>query len=215
MDNQHNMQLDTHGSLNVDGLIADDELSTVQPMAATDNTQILATKDTPHWYILHTYSGYENMVKVNLETVFEKNNLQSRLIEIKIPDEEVFEEKNGKRKLVKRRKFPTYVFIKMEYNNSMWHMITKTRGVTGFVGPLGRPLPLSEDEIRRMGLDDQPIVDTDIKEGDRVLIVSGSFEGSDCVVSSINLSQGKAKVKVDMFGRLTEVEISLNQLERI
>lgn len=92
------------------------------------------------WYILHTYSGYENMVKDNLELVFKKNDCIDRLREIVIPMEDVVEEKaNGKRKIVQRRLMPTYVFIKMDYDNSMWHMITNTRGVTGFVGPQGRP----------------------------------------------------------------------------
>ncbi|MCL1944975.1 MAG: transcription termination/antitermination protein NusG [Firmicutes bacterium] len=199
----------------VDSSIVDDA-NYIEPVAAVNNAQIsTATKLVPHWYILHTYVGYENMVKDNLEKVFEKNNLQSRLLDIKIPDEEVYEEKNGKRKLVKRRMFPTYVFIKMEYDNSMWHMITKTRGITGFVGPLGRPLPLSEEEIKRMRLDEQPIVDTNIVEGDQIRVVRGSFEGNDGVVSSLNLSQGKAKIKLEVFGRLTDVEIDLNQIEKL
>ena len=93
-------------------------------------------KENAKWYVLHTYSGYENQVEMNLKMVFEKNNMTDRLYEITIPMEEVMEEKNGKKKLVKRKMFPCYVLIKMEYDNdSMWHIITQTRGVTGFVGP--------------------------------------------------------------------------------
>lgn len=93
------------------------------------------------WYVLHTYSGYENMVKDNLELVFKKNDMLDKLVEIAIPMEDVVEEKNGKRKIVQHRMMPCYVFVKMDYNNDMWPIITSTRGVTGFVGPNGWPLP--------------------------------------------------------------------------
>ena len=207
LDLQLSQNVDAVDVLNVDAAITNIPNHTDSHLYDSD------TKS--HWYILHTYSGYENMVKDNLEKVFEKNNLMTKLMEIKIPDEEVYEEKNGKRRLVKRRMFPTYVFIKMIYDNSMWHMITKTRGVTGFVGPLGRPLPLSDDEIRRMRLDEQPIVETDMREGDHIRVIHGSFEGNDGVVSSLNLSQGKAKIKLEVFGRMLDVEIELNQIEKI
>ena len=119
------------------------------------------------WYVLHTYSGYENMVKENLEMVFTKNGKRDRLLEITVPMEDVVEEKNGKRKIFQRRMFPCYVLIKMVYDNSMWHMIVNTRGVTGFVGPMGRPIPLTEDEIKRMHLE-KLTVTTEFKVGDKV-----------------------------------------------
>ena len=128
------------------------------------------------WYVLHTYSGYENMVRDNLRMVFEKNNMLDRLIEITIPMEDVVEEKNGKRKIVQRRMFPCYVLIKMIYDNSMWHVITNTRGVTGFVGPQGRPLPLTPEEVKRMRID-LTVFDTNIKEGDRVKVTDGALQG--------------------------------------
>ena len=106
------------------------------------------------WYVLHTYSGYENMVKENLKLVFAKNDMEERLLDVVIPMEDVVEEKNGKQKIVQRRLMPTYVFVKMIYDNSMWHMVTNTRGVTGFVGPQGRPLPLTDEEVARMGLEE-------------------------------------------------------------
>lgn len=166
------------------------------------------------WYVLHTYSGYENMVKENLEMVFTKNGKRDRLLEITIPMEDVVEEKNGKRKIVQRRMFPCYVLIKMVYDNSMWHMIVNTRGVTGFVGPMGRPIPLTEDEIRRMHLE-KLTVTTEFKVGDKVNVIDGALEGFVGEIESINAAASKCKVIVSMFGRATPVELELNQIELI
>lgn len=168
--------------------------------------------DNVKWYVLHTYSGYENMVKVNLEMVFMKNNLMDRLVEITIPMEDVVEEKNGKRKIVQRKKFPCYVLIKMDYDNSMWHIITNTRGVTGFVGPQGRPLPLTDEEVKRMRLETR-VENADFKEGDRIKVVDGALEGFVGTVESVDLANSKCKVSVSMFGRITPVELELYQIE--
>ena len=166
------------------------------------------------WYVLHTYSGYENQVEMNLKMVFEKNNLTDRLVEITIPMEEVLEEKNGKKKLVKRKMYPCYVLIKMDYDNSMWHIITQTRGVTGFVGPQGRPLPLTEDEIRRMRLE-KVVAKTDYKEGDNVKIISGPLEDFVGKIESIDNENQKCRVSVSMFGRQTPVDLELYQIEPV
>ncbi|MBQ4049537.1 MAG: transcription termination/antitermination factor NusG [Clostridia bacterium] len=166
------------------------------------------------WYVLHTYSGYENMVKDNLEMVFTKNNMRDRLVEITIPMEDVVEEKNGKRKIVQRRMFPCYVLIKMVYDNSMWHMIVNTRGVTGFVGPQGRPIPLTEDEIKRMHLE-KVVVDTNFNVGDRVNVTDGPLEGFVGEIESLDAVNGKCKVIVSMFGRQTPVDLELNQIELV
>ena len=110
-------------------------------------------EEQARWYVIHTYSGYEAMVKDSLEKLIENNNLQENIFEIQIPTEETLEEKaNGKKKLVERKKFPCYVFLKMIYSNDIWYLVTNTRGVTGFVGPQGRPLPLTDEEVARMGL---------------------------------------------------------------
>lgn len=168
------------------------------------------------WYILHTYSGYENMVKDNLELVFKKNDCIDRLREIVIPMEDVVEEKaNGKRKIVQRRLMPTYVFIKMDYDNSMWHMITNTRGVTGFVGPLGRPLPLTDEEVKRLHLEKPTVVITDFQVGETIKITDSSLEGFIGTIDAIDAANGKCKVTVSMFGRLTPVELELYQIERM
>lgn len=172
------------------------------------------SEENTKWYVLHTYSGYENMVRDNLKMVFEKNNLLDRLSDITIPMEDVVEEKNGKRKIVQRRMFPCYVLIKMDYNNDMWHMITNTRGVTGFVGPQGRPLPLTEDEIRRMHLE-KVVVETDLKVGDKVKVTQGPLDGFVGTLDSIDAANSKCKVVVSMFGRETSVDLELYQIERL
>ena len=135
----------------------------------------------PCWYILHTYSGYEAMVKDSLERLIENNNLQSQIFDVKIPMETTIEEKNGKRKVVERKLLPCYVFIKMIYSNQLWYWVTNTRGVTGFVGPQGRPIPMKEAEIRKMRLE-EIAVDVDFTVGDRVSIDAGplvGFEGTE------------------------------------
>ncbi len=168
------------------------------------------------WYVLHTYSGYENQVEMNLKMVFEKNNLTDRLFEITIPMEDVLEEKNGKKKLVKRKMFPCYVLIKMDYDNSMWHIITQTRGVTGFVGPQGRPLPLTQDEIRRMGIKDPgQAVKADYNVGDSVKIIDGALTDFVGKIETIDAANQKCRVSVSMFGRLTPVELEFYQIEPV
>ena len=170
-------------------------------------------KEDAKWYVLHTYSGYENQVEMNLKMVFEKNNMTDRLYEITIPMEEVMEEKNGKKKLVKRKMFPCYVLIKMEYDNdSMWHIITQTRGVTGFVGPQGHPLPLTDDEIRRMHLE-KVVAKTDYAPGDTVKIISGPLEDFVGKIETVDKENQKCRVSVYMFGRETPVDLELYQIE--
>ena len=170
-------------------------------------------KENAKWYVLHTYSGYENQVEMNLKMVFEKNNMTDRLYEITIPMEEVMEEKNGKKKLVKRKMFPCYVLIKMEYDNdSMWHIITQSRGVTGFVGPQGHPLPLTDDEIRRMHLE-KVVAKTDYAAGDTVKIISGPLEDFVGKIESVDKENQKCRVSVSMFGRETPVDLELYQIE--
>ena len=171
------------------------------------------------WYVLHTYSGYENMVVENLKTVFEKNTteanrLNERLFEIKVPMEDIVEEKKGKFKVVERRRFPCYVFIKMDYDNSMWHMIANTRGVTGFVGPQGRPLPLTEDEIKRMKLEASSI-EIDYEIGEKVKVTDGALMGMVGDIVSIDPTGGKCRIIVRMFERDTPADLTFAQIEKL
>ncbi len=166
------------------------------------------------WYVIHTYSGYEAMVKDTLEKMVENSNLQEQILEIKIPMEQTIEEKNGKKKVVLRKILPCYVFIKLVYSNNLWFMITNTRGVTGFVGPQGKALPLSDDEVKRMRLETKIDV-VDFKVGDKVQIVSGPLDGFEGIILDLNLANQKAKVKVEMFSTETEVEVDFVQLKSI
>ena len=167
------------------------------------------------WYVIHTYSGYEAMVKDSLEKLIENNNLQENIFEIKIPTEETLEEKaNGKKKLVERKKFPCYVFLKMIYSNDIWYLVTNTRGVTGFVGPQGRPLPLTETEVARMGLEEVAL-SVDFGLGDTVTVVSGPIESFSGVVVELNEATQKVKVNVEMFGRKTDVELDFVQVKKV
>ncbi|MBO5783185.1 MAG: transcription termination/antitermination factor NusG [Clostridia bacterium] len=166
------------------------------------------------WYILHTYSEYEAMVKDSLEKLIENNNLKDQVTDIKIPMEEVMEEKNGKKKIVSRKLLPSYVFIKMIYSNQLWYMITQTRGVTGFVGPQGRPIPMKADEIRKMRLEEF-VSDADFSVGDTVSIDAGPLEGFTGTITKINDAVQKARVNIEMFGRSTDVEVEYLQMKKV
>lgn len=171
-------------------------------------------QEQPCWYILHTYSGYEMMVRDSLFRLVENNNLQDQIFDVKIPMEQTIEEKNGKRKVVERKLLPCYVFIKMIYSNQLWYLVTNTRGVTGFVGPQGRPLPMNDEEIRRMRLE-EVVVDADFNVGDTVNIDAGPLAGFDGVITELNDVAQKAKVNIQMFGRSTDVEVEYIQIKKI
>ena len=166
------------------------------------------------WYVLHTYSGYEMMVKSSLEQLIENNNLQDSIFDLRIPMEQTIEEKGGKKKVVERKLLPCNVFIKMIYSNQVWYLVTNTRGVTGFVGPQGRPLPLKDEEVRKMQL--EKVVDkVDFVVGDTVSIDAGPLAGFVGQIKELNDSTQKAKVNVLMFGRNTDVEVDYVQIRKI
>ena len=166
------------------------------------------------WYALHTFSGYENVAKENLETVVEKFNLQDRIFDIVIPMEDVVEEKNGKKKLVQRKSMPTYILAKIKYADDIWHNIIHTRGVTGFVGPGSQPVPLTPTEMRNMGFDGGIIpVDIDVHVGDAVEVISGAWEEVTGIVQSINEAKQTVTITIDMFGRETPVEIGFADIK--
>lgn len=171
--------------------------------------------EVARWYVIHTNTGYEAMVKNTLEKLIENSNLQEQILEIKIPMEQTIEEKaNGKKKVVLRKILPCYVFIKLVYSNELWYLITNTRGVTGFVGPQGKAVPLTEEEVKRMRLEDR-VEDIDFAKGDNVQIVSGPLDGFIGTVLDLNDASQKAKVKVAMFDTETEVEVEYVQLKKV
>lgn len=170
--------------------------------------------ETAKWYVIHTYAGYESLVQDTIEKLIENNDLRDIILDIKIPMEETIEEKNGKKKIVQRKIFPCYVFIKMVYSNDMWYLITNTRGVTGFVGPQGKAIPLGADEVRKMRLEEK-VVESDIAVGDSVRVISGALVDSVGVVEDINNSTQKVKIRMSLFGTETEAEVDLIQLDKI
>jgi len=166
------------------------------------------------WYVLHTFSGYENVAKENLEIVKDKYNLQERIFDIVIPMEDVVEEKNGKQKIVSRKVMPGYIMVKMIYGDDIWHAVTRTRGITGFVGPKGRPLPMTSDEIHKMRLEKNTVVDISIDVNDKVEVLDGALNGFVGTVISVDKENAKCKVMVEMFGRDTPVDLNLEQVKK-
>ena len=166
------------------------------------------------WYVVHTYSGYENKVKVNLEKTIENRNLQELLQDIQVPMEEVIEEKDGKQKISLKKKFPGYVLVKMLMTDESWYVVRNTRGVTGFVGPASKPVPLTEEEIASMGVSETP-VEIDLEVGESVRVISGPLREFVATIQEINLEKRKIKALIDMFGRETLAELEFTQVEKL
>ncbi len=170
--------------------------------------------DDAQWYVVHTYSGYENKVKANIEKIVENRDMQDYIVDIVVPMEEQIEIKEGKKKATLRKVFPGYVLIKMVMTDESWYMVRNTRGVTGFVGPGSKPVPLSEEEIKSMGVEEfAPMLDYEV--GDSVRVISGPLENFIGTVEEINLERKKVKAMVSMFGRDTPVELELAQIQKL
>lgn len=165
------------------------------------------------WFVVHTYSGYENKVKANLEKTIENRGLQDLIGEVRIPTEDISEIRNGKRKDVQRKLFPGYVMVKMVMSDESWYIVRNTRGCTGFVGPGSKPIPLTPEEISRMGIEKVPIK-LDIAVGENVIVISGPLDGFVGRVEDLDPVRQKAKVTVSMFGRETPVELDFTQIQR-
>jgi len=166
------------------------------------------------WFVIHTYSGYENKVKANIEKVIENRGMQEVILDIVVPMEEQIEIKDGRKKVTLRKVFPGYVLIKMLMTDETWYVVRNTRGVTGFVGPGSRPVPLSEEEVKAMGVEEfLPVVDYEI--GDNVRVADGPLESFIGIVEDINMEKKKVRVLVSMFGRETPVELELVQIQKL
>ncbi|MDD6034628.1 MAG: transcription termination/antitermination protein NusG [Lachnospiraceae bacterium] len=159
------------------------------------------------WYVVHTYSGYENKVKANIEKTIENRKLQDQILEVSVPLEDVIEVKNGKEKTVQRKMFPGYVLLNMYMNDDTWYVVRNTRGVTGFVGPGSKPVPLTEEEMQNMGLKRDQEVVYEFEVGDTVQVASGVWANTEGVVRLINHEKKSLTISIDMFGRETPVEI--------
>ena len=166
------------------------------------------------WYVVHTYSGYENKVAQNLSTIIENRRLQELIQEVRVPTEVVPDIKDGKERLVERKLFPGYVLVKMMMTDDSWYIVRNTRGVTGFVGPSSKPVPLTQAEVDALGVD-EAITSVDYEVGDSVEVLTGPLEGFIGLVESIDREAGKVNVKVSMFGRETPAELELAQVKPV
>ena len=170
--------------------------------------------ESAKWYVVHTYSGYENKVKANLEKIVENRNMQEYILDIVVPMEEQIEIKDGKKKATLKKVFPGYVLVKMIMSDESWYVVRNTRGVTGFVGPGSKPVSLTDDEVKAMGVEEfAPVLDYEV--GDNVRVISGPLENFIGVVEEINMEKRKVRVSVSMFGRETPVELELIQIQKI
>lgn len=166
------------------------------------------------WYVVHTYSGYENKVKANIEKIVENRGMQDLVHEVVVPMQDSVEIKNGQKKNVQRKVFPGYVLLKMVMNDDTWYIVRNTRGVTSFVGPGSKPVPLTETEVRSMGIELTEAT-IDIAVGDLVRVSEGPFENSIGVVKEVNAHKKVLVVKLSIFGRETPVELDFNQITKV
>ena len=168
------------------------------------------------WYVVHTYSGYENKVKTNIEKTIENRNLQDQILEVSVPVEEVIEiTKTGKKKQVQRKIFPGYVLIHMFMNDDTWYVVRNTRGVTGFVGPGSKPVPLTEQEMKNLGINNAPKITYDYAVGDMVVAVSETWKDTKGVIKSINEGKQTVTIMVNMLGRETPVELGFADIRHM
>ena len=167
-----------------------------------------------NWYVVHTYSGYENKVKANIEKTIENRHLEEEILEVRVPMQDVMEMKNGARKTVQKKMFPGYVLINMVMNDDTWYVVRNTRGVTGFVGPGSKPVPLTEAEMKPLGIKMEN-VSVDFAEGDTIAVVAGVWKDTIGVVQRIDYSKQVATINVELVGRETPVEIGFAEVRRM
>ena len=166
------------------------------------------------WYVVHTYSGHENKVKVNIEKMVENRNMQNLILEVVVPTENVIEVKDGQRKIKTRKMFPGYVIIKMIVTNESWYLVRNTQGVTGFVGHGSEPIPLTDEEVARMGIE-KVFIELNVEVGEMVRVISGPFESFIGTIEEINDERQTVKARISMFGRETPVELEFTQIEKL
>jgi transcriptional antiterminator NusG len=167
-----------------------------------------------NWYVVHTYSGYENKVKANIEKTIENRHLEEQILEVRVPLEDVIEVKNGAKKTVQKKMFPGYVLINMVMNDDTWYVVRNTRGVTGFVGPGSKPVPLTEAEMKPLGIKTEN-VSVDFAEGDTIAVVAGVWKDTVGVVQRMDFGKQTATINVELFGRETPVEISFAEVRKM
>lgn len=173
-----------------------------------------AINDEPLWYVAHTYSGYENKVKLNIEKTIENRHLENQIFEVRVPMQDVIEIRNGVKKPVPKKMFPGYVLVNMIMNDDTWYVVRNTRGVTGFVGPGSKPVPLTEAEMKPLGIHTKNIT-VDFEVGDSVTVVAGVWKDTVGVVQKIDYNKQTTTIKVEMFGGEIPVEISFAEVRKM
>lgn len=166
-----------------------------------------------HWYVVHTYSGYEDKVKANIDKTIENRHLEEEILEVRVPRHDVVEVKDGVKKQASKKMFPGYVLINMIMNDDTWYVVRNTRGVTGFVGPGSKPVPLTDIEMRSLGIQTENIV-VDFEEGDMVVVIGGAWKDTVGVIQSMNAGKQTVTINVELFGRETPVEISFVDVKK-
>ena len=167
-----------------------------------------------HWNVVHTYSGYENKVKANIDKTIENRHLEDQIIEVRVPMQDVTELKDGVRKTSSKKMFPGYVLINMVMNDDTWYVVRNTRGVTGFVGPGSKPVPLTDAEMRPLGIKTDNVV-VDFDEGDTVAVIGGVWKDTVGVIQTMNHNKQSVTINVELFGRETPVEISFADVKKM
>ncbi|MCD7833382.1 MAG: transcription termination/antitermination protein NusG [Lachnospiraceae bacterium] len=166
------------------------------------------------WYVVHTYSGYENKVKANIEKTIENRHLENEILEVRVPLQDVVEMKNGAQKTVQKKMFPGYVLLNMVMNDDTWYVVRNTRGVTGFVGPGSKPVPLTDAEMYNLGIQSTSL-SVDFEEGDTVTVTGGVWKDTVGVIQSMNQTKQSVTINVELFGRETPVEISFAEIKKM
>ena len=167
-----------------------------------------------NWYVVHTYSAYGNKVKANIEKTIENRHLEDQILEVRVPMQDVVEMKDGVSRQVQKKMFPGYVLINMVMNDDTWYVVRNTRGVTGFVGPGSKPVPLTDEEMRPLGIHSDS-VQIDFAEGDTVVVTGGVWKDTVGVIQAINENKQSVTINVDLFGRETPVEISFTEIKKM
>lgn len=166
-----------------------------------------------NWYVVHTYSGYENKVKANIDKTIENRHLEDQILEVRVPMEDVTELKNGVMKHASKKMFPGYVLIHMYMNDDTWYVVRNTRGVTGFVGPGSKPVPLTEAEMENLGIKSDIIV-VDYEVGDLITVINGVWKDTIGVITAINEHKQTVTINVELFGRETPVDVSFAEIKK-
>ena len=214
MQNENELDLTTDAA---EETVAEETVENTESAEVTETAETSESEpvnSNAHWYVVHTYSGYEMKIKANLEKTIENRHLQNQIFEVRVPVQDVVEIKNGARRNVSRKMFPGYVLVNMDMNDETWYVVRNTRGVTGFVGPGSKPVPLSDAEIKPLGIKTENM-SIDFGVGDEIEVVAGVWNGTVGIVQRMDFGKQSATINVNLFERETPVEISFSEVRKV